>query len=135
MRLEALSKRARAAIVASGIVDFTAQDAAERLLAVNGCGRRTLREIAGAIVNDTGKQLGGFEQAMRGYDAKPTIATEAAARAVGVDVDSFLARANKMGLLSKRRRVDGLWSEWELVSLRCFIRAIAVTATGPRSGR
>jgi hypothetical protein len=123
MRLDALSKRARAAIAASGIVDLTNEDAAERLLAVHGCGRSTLREIAGAVASDTGRQLGGFEQAMRGYDAKPTITTEGAARALGVEADEFLALARKTGVVPKRRQDGRLWSEWDVVSVRRFVRA------------
>src|SRR4051812_8291638 len=106
VQLAALSKRARAAIAASGIVDLTDEDAADRLLAVHGCGRRTLREIADAVANDTGKQLGGFEQAMRGYEAKPTLTTEAAARALGVEADAFLSLAKKIGVVPKRT-LDG----------------------------
>ena len=130
VRLGALSKRARAAVAASGLVDLTNEDAAERLLAVHGCGRRTLREIAGAVANDTGKQLGGFEQAMKGYDAKPTITTEAAARALGVEADVFLALARRTGVVPKLRQDGRLWSEWDLVSVRRFVRTKATSDSG-----
>jgi hypothetical protein len=111
-------------------VDFTAEDAGERLLAVHGCGRRTLREIAGAVASDTGKQLGGFEQAMRGYDGKPTITTVAAARELGVGADVFLALAEQTGVVPKRRRDGRLWSEWDLFEVRRFARAKAASDSG-----
>ena len=113
-----LSKRAEAAIAEAGIVEFTDEDAAERLLAVHGCGRKTIREIDKAVANLTGKGLGGFDRVMKGFDAKPTITTENAARSFGVEADVFLALAKKIGVTPKQRKNGLIWSEWDLCSVR-----------------
>lgn len=78
-----LSKRAQKAIAVSGVFDFAAEDAAQRLLDVQGCGRRTLREIAEAIELQS-KRLGGFEQTIRGYDGRPAITLFVAAKTLGI---------------------------------------------------
>lgn len=116
MRLGPLSKRAAAAIAEAGIVEFTDEDAAERLLAVHGCGRKTIREIDRAVAKLTGKGLGGLARVMKGHDAKPTITTENAARAVGLEADAFVALAN--GVAPKRRADGRIWSDWDLFSVR-----------------
>lgn len=113
-----LSKRARAAIAEAGIVDFTDEDAAERLLAVHGCGRRTIREIDQAVAKVTGKRLGGFNRVMKGYNVKPMITTEDAARSVGLDAEVFVALARTIGVVPKRRADGRVWSEWDLFSVR-----------------
>ena len=118
MRLGPLSKRAAAAIAEAGIVEFTDADAAERLLAVHGCGRKTIREIDLAVAKLTGKGIGGLDRVMKGHDTKPTITTDNAARAVGLEVDVFVALTKTIGVAPKQR-VDGrIWSEWDLFSVR-----------------
>jgi hypothetical protein len=102
------------------LVDLAQEDAAERILAVHGCGRKTLREIA--VAHETGKQLGGFEQAMKGHDTKPTIMTEAAAQTLGMDPDAFLSFAKKTGVVPKRSLDSRTWSEWDVVAVRRFVR-------------
>ncbi len=111
--------------IASGLVDLTTKEAAERLLVVRGCGRKTLREIAVAVANEPGKQLDGFDQAMRGHGTKPTITTGAAAQALGVDADVFLGLAWKIGLRPKRGPDGRQWSEWDVFSVRRFVRTKA----------
>lgn len=64
-------------------MDFTDAIAAERLLSVHGYGTKTIREIDQAVAKVTGKPVGGVDRVMKGFDVKPTITTEDAARAVG----------------------------------------------------
>ena len=118
MRLGPLSKRAAAAIAEAGILDFTDEDAADRLLAVHGCGRKTIREIDRAVAKLTGKGLGGLARVMKGYDAKPTITTENAARAVGLEANGFVALTKAIGVAPKKRADGRIWSEWDLFSVR-----------------
>lgn len=119
-----MSLRARDAIVVSGITDFEADDAAERLLAVHGCGRKTLKEIA-AWLAQSGSKLGGFGRARTGPSTIPTMATEAAASSMDVGVDQFLDLAWRAGLGTKKRPDLGTWSEWHLAWVRRIAREVA----------
>ncbi len=77
-----------------------------------------VREIDRAVAKLTGKALGGLDRVMKGYDAKPTITTGNAARAVGLEADGFVALAKAIGVAPKRRADGGIWSEWALFSVR-----------------
>lgn len=120
--LTSLSKRAQKVIVQAGLVDFAEDDAADRLLSVQGCGRRTLREIGETVEKLYGRQLHGFERVMKGYDAAPTMTTADAARELGMEHTAFLDLAWKVGVLAKRRKDGRIWSEWDVIAVRRFIR-------------
>lgn len=118
MELESLSRRAAAVIAKAGIVDLAAEDAAERLLAVAGCGRKTLQAINAAVEAATGTPLGGFDRVIKGYSGSPTITTEEAARIVGVEPTAFVVLARAAGVAAKRRKNGRIWSEWDIARVR-----------------
>jgi len=122
MVLERLSKRARSAVAAArlqALADFTEDTAAEHLLAVHGCGRKTIREIAAALAAATGQTLGGLDRVMSGFSIEPTLTTGEAAKTIGVDVDAFLALTREASVTPKGSGPDGrVWSEWSIFAVR-----------------
>jgi hypothetical protein len=122
VQLGPLSKRAVAALAAACIADYADEFAADRLLAVHGCGRRTLREINTAVANATGKPLGGFDRLIdRNYDPKATMTTDDAAQAMKISADEFLALARRANVIPSKRKNGRIWSEWDLFSVRKFV--------------
>ena len=58
---------------------------------------------------------------MKGYDGKPTMTTEEAAEAAGVDAATFVRLARCWGSARQRpkpRRNGRIWSEWDAMEVR-----------------